>query len=104
MKVFDFVHCFRLNILTSKISNLLLPLQSEGAEGIGGRESYPANDISNKYIYYAFYCLLFIVAIPYCCFSLFGTLKELIRDSQGLQFRNFVRLEQKAQENISKNH
>ena len=31
-----FVFCFRLNIFTSKISNLLLPL---GAEGAGGCKS-----------------------------------------------------------------
>ena len=55
------------------------------------------------------FMMLFIV----CCllqlfhivvFLLFGTSKELITDSKGLQFRNFVRLEQKTQENISKNH
>ena len=70
--------------MTSKISNLLLPLESEGAEGGGGRESYPANDISNKYFYDAFYCLLFIAAfycllfiavIPYCCFFTFWYFK-----------------------------
>ena len=61
--------------MTSKISNLLLPVDSEGAEGVGGRESYPANDISNKYIYDAFYCLLFIVVIPYCCFFTFWYFK-----------------------------
>ena len=42
---------FRLNIFTSKISNLLLPL---GAEGVGGFESYPTSEIPNKYIYDAF--------------------------------------------------
>ena len=36
---------------TNKISNLLFPL---GAEGAGGRESYPTNDIPNKHIYDAF--------------------------------------------------
>ena len=33
------------------MSNLLLPLE---AEGVGSRESYPTNDIPNKYIYDAF--------------------------------------------------
>ena len=49
--VFDFVYCFRLNIFTSKISYLLLPL---GAEGAGSREFFQPNDITNKYIYDAF--------------------------------------------------
>ena len=51
MQVFDFVYCFRLNIFTSKILNLLLTLRAKGAVG---RESYPINDIPNKYIYDAF--------------------------------------------------
>ena len=42
---------FRLNAFTSKVSNLLLSL---GAEGAGGFESYPASEITNKYIYDAF--------------------------------------------------
>ena len=50
-EVFDFVYCFRLNIFTSKISNLLLPL---GVEEVRSRESYPTNDIPNKYICDAF--------------------------------------------------
>ena len=41
--MFDFVYCFILNIFTSKISDLLLPLGTEGARG---RESYPRNDIT----------------------------------------------------------
>ena len=49
-----FFYCFRLNIFTSKISNLLLPLGVEEAEGAGGRESYPTSDIPYKYIYDAF--------------------------------------------------
>ena len=48
MGVFDFVYCFRPNIFTNKISDLLLPL---GTEGAGGRQSYTPNDIINKYIY-----------------------------------------------------
>ena len=47
LEVFDFVYCFKLNIFTRKISNLLLPLGNEGAEGAGGRESHPTNDIPN---------------------------------------------------------
>ena len=39
---------FGLNIFTSKISNLLLPL---GAEGSGCCESYPTGEIPNEYIY-----------------------------------------------------
>ena len=42
-----FVYCFRLNIFTNKISDLLLPF---GTEGAGGCESYLPNDITNKYI------------------------------------------------------
>ena len=51
MEVFDFIYCFRLNIFTSKILDLLLPL---GVEGTEGRESYPPSDITDKYIYDAF--------------------------------------------------
>ena len=32
MEIFDFGFCLRLNIFTSKISNLLLPLGAEGGE------------------------------------------------------------------------
>ena len=49
--VFDFVYCCRLNIFTSKISDLLLPLEDEGN---GGREFFQPNGITNKYIYDAF--------------------------------------------------
>ena len=51
--MFDFVYCFRLNTFTSKISDLLLPLEAEGARV---RESYPPSDTTNKYIYDAFFC------------------------------------------------
>ena len=44
----SFFYCFRLNIITHKISDLLLPL---GTEGAWDRESYLPNDITNKYIY-----------------------------------------------------
>ena len=58
---------------------LLLPL---GTEGVGRHELYPANDIPNKYIYICFFNDLFIYFIV--VFPLFGTPKELIRDSQSL--------------------
>ena len=51
MEVFDFIFCFRLNIFTSKILNLLLPL---GTEEAGGCESYQTIEIRSKYIYDAF--------------------------------------------------
>ena len=63
MEAFDFVHCFRLNIFVSKISNLLLSVVAERA---GNRESYQTNDIPNKCVYDAFlltylpFLLLFI--------------------------------------------
>ena len=50
-------------------------MESEGAERGGGRESYRANGISNKYFYDAFYCLLFVAVIPYCCFFTFWYFK-----------------------------
>ena len=50
----SFVYCFRLNIFTSNISNLLLPLWDEKAEETGGSESYPTNDMPNEDIYDAF--------------------------------------------------
>ena len=81
MEVLDFVCCFRLNIFTSKISNLLLPWIEE-AEGTGGRESYPTNDIPNKYICDAF--LIIYLSILLLFVLLFGTSKKLIRDSRRL--------------------
>ena len=42
---------FRPNIFTSKTSNLLLLL---GSEGFGVCESYPTSEVSNKYIHDAF--------------------------------------------------
>ena len=81
MEVLDFVCCFRLNIFTSKISNLLLPWIGE-AEGAGGRESYPTNDIPNKYICDAF--LIIYLSILLLFVLLFGTSKKLIRDSRRL--------------------
>ena len=98
LEVFDFVYCFRLNTFTNKISDLLLPL---GTERAGGRESYPPNDIGNKYIYDAFFNDLFIYFVI-VVFPFFGTSEVLIRDSQKLQFCNFVRLQEKAQDDISK--
>ena len=49
--MFDFAFVFRLNTLISKVSNLLLPLGVEGAEGF---KSYPNIEIPSKYIYDAF--------------------------------------------------
>ena len=85
----------RLKSFISKVSNLLLPFGTEGATGF---ESYATSEISNKYIYDAFFNGLFIyfVAVVFC------TLKELIRNPQRLQFCNFVRLYEKSQEYISK--
>ena len=71
---------FRLNTFTSKVSNLLLPL---GTEGAGGFESYATSEIPNKYIYDAF-LMTYLPILLLLFFSLFGTLKELIRDSQRL--------------------
>ena len=81
--MFGFVYCFRLNIFASNISNLMLPLGAEGAEGAGGCESYPTFYIPNKYTRYFFNdsFIYFVVA-----FSLFGTSKDVI-----LQFCKTVR-------------
>ena len=51
---------FRMNIFTSKVSNLLLLL---GAEGAGGLESYPTSEIPNKYIYDAFLMIYFSILL-----------------------------------------
>ena len=71
---------FRLNICTSKVLNLLLPL---GAKGAGGFESYTISEIPNKYIYDAF-LMIYLSILLLLFFSLFGTSKELIGDSQRL--------------------
>ena len=68
---------FILNIFTNKVSNLLLLL---GAEGAGGFESQPTSEIPNKYHVFCDLFIYFVVVV----FSLFGTSKELFRDSQRL--------------------
>ena len=39
---------------------MLLPLETEGAEG---RESYPPNDITNKYIYDVFLMIYIFISL-----------------------------------------
>ena len=71
---------FRLNTFTSNVSNLLLPLESEGA---GGFEAYPNSEIPNKYTHDAFlmtYLPIFFFLLLF--FSLFGTSKDLIGDPE----------------------
>ena len=58
-------------------------LLSLGAEGAGDCESYPNNDIPNKYTDDAFFNDLFTYFIV-VVFPLFGTSKELIRELQRL--------------------
>ena len=71
---------FRLNIFTSKVSNLLLPL---GGEGTWSFESYPTSEIPNKYIYDAF-LMIYLSILLLLFFAPFGTSKELIGDLQRL--------------------
>ena len=66
-------------MFTSKISDLLLPF---GTESAGDHESYPINDISNKYIYDAL--LMIYLSILLLLLFFFGTFEESIRDSQKL--------------------
>ena len=72
---------FRLNICTSKVLNLLLPL---GAKGAGGFQSYTTSILRNKYIYDAFLIIYLSILLLLLLFSLFGTSKELIEDPQRL--------------------
>ena len=76
--MFDFVYCFRINIFTSKISNLLLPLIAEGVVAVNHTQPmiYPI-DISETF-------LMIYLSIFVAVFLLFGTSKELVRDSQRL--------------------
>ena len=78
---------------------MLLPL---GAEGTKGFESYSISETQDKYIYDAFLMIYLSILLLFCFFSLFGTSKELIRDSQRLSFCSFVGLQEKSQDNISK--
>ena len=64
LEVLDFVYCFRLNVFTSKILNLLLPLVAEEA---GGYEYSPTNVILNKYIYVDF--LMIYLSILFVLFD-----------------------------------
>ena len=79
---------FRLNICTSEILNLLLPLGTKGARGF---EFYINSEKPSKYIYHAF-LMIYLSILLLLLFSLFGTSEELIRDSQRLWFCSFVRL------------
>ena len=73
---------FRLNMCTSKVLNLPLPL---GTKGAGGFESYITSEIPNKYIYDAFLMMLFLVAYLFTKFN-HGT---IIRT--GITFRNVIK-------------
>ena len=68
---------FRLNTFTSKVSNLLLPLGAEEAEGF---ESYPTSEIPNK-MYDAF-LMTYLSILSLFFFHSFYTSKELIGESQ----------------------
>ena len=68
---------FRLNICKSKVLNLLIPL---GAKRAGGFESYITSEIFNKYAF----LMIFLSILLLLFFSLFGTSKELIGDSERL--------------------
>ena len=70
----DWIFC------ASKVLDLVLPL---GAKGARGFESYTTSEIPNKYIYDAF-LMIYLSILLLLLFSLFGTSKELIRDSQRL--------------------
>ena len=78
----------RLNICISKVLNLLLPLGVKGARGF---ESYTTSEIPSKYIYDAF-LMIYLSILMLLFFYLFVTSKELIGDSQRLQFFSFVKL------------
>ena len=75
-----FVYCFRLNIFTIKISNLLLHLR---AERVGGCKSYATNYIPSKHIY-DYFLMIYLSILLLLFFPLFATSKELIRDSRRL--------------------
>ena len=87
---------FKLNIFTSKILNLLLPL---GAEGAGAFESYPTSEIPNKYIYDTFLMIyLSILLLLFCTFSHFKEVNQRFTRA----FCSFVRLYEKSHNDISK--
>ena len=71
--------CFfvsRLNNFTSKVSNLLLPFGTEGAEGF--KQTQPLRYQINMSM------MIFNDLSVYLVVVAFGTWKELIRDTQGL--------------------
>ena len=72
---------FRLNTFTSNVSNLLLPLESEGA---GGFEAYPNSEIPNKYTHDAFLMTYMIYLYILLLLFFHRSSKELIGDSQRL--------------------
>ena len=77
---------FKLNIFTSKILNLLLPLWAEGA---GAFESYPTSEIPNKYIYDTFLMIyLSILLLLFCTFWHFKEVNQRFTRA----FCSFVRL------------
>ena len=71
------------------------------AEWTGSFKSDPTSEIPNKYIHDAFLMIYFSFLLL-LFFHFFDASKELIRDSQRLQFCSFVRLQQKSHDDITK--
>ena len=62
-----------MNIFTSKTSNLLLLL---GAGGVGGFESYPTSEVSNKYIHDGF-LMIYLYILFFFTFWYFKGVNQL---------------------------
>ena len=75
--MFDFVFCFRLNIFTSKISNLLLSLGDKRAEGTRSSECYAQSIIYSINISKITFNDLFVYFVV-VVFPLFGASIDLI--------------------------
>ena len=68
----------------------MLPLWDEGAEGAGGRKSYPTNDIPNKHIYEAF-LMIYLSILLLFTFCYFKGVNQRFTKAAILQFCNTLR-------------
>ena len=87
-----------MNIFTSNVSNLLLPL---GAKGSRDFESYPTSKIGNKYIYDAF-LMIYLSVLLFLFFVTFWHFKRVNRRFIKAVILRFCKIVIKSQDDISK--
>ena len=69
-EVFDFAYNLKTKFFYKQGFKSVVTMRAEGA---GGRESYPTNDIPNKYIYDAFSMIYLSILLLFFHFSVIQT-------------------------------